>query len=338
MLSTRKQKILCLLVARYIETAQPVSSQDIVRDYGEEISSATIRSELAALERMGYLVQPHVSAGRIPTAMAYKLFVETIPNNLPSLPQMTDIKEYLDRRMDEVGDVIRSTAKVLSDVTNYTSVIVVKDIGGVHVRSVKLVDVGGDQALVVIITDSGVLKDCFIDIPAGLSENYLQTATDLLNRLFADKTVDEIRTLAYTVDEEIRAYKDILDQIINSLKRYDDKQGAEVFVEGTGKLLDYPEYNTEVENMRGVLSILDDKETLTDLVAQDSGVEIQFKIGKEDGIENASMVSAVYRIGDGREMHAGIIGPERMDYRRVVSIMRHLKDTIQSIVGDKKED
>lgn len=338
MLSVRKQKVLCLLVARYIETAEPVSSQDIVLDYGEEISSATIRAELAALEKEGYLVQPHVSAGRVPTAKAYKLFVETMPSDKPNLPQVADIKEYLDRKMDEVGDVIRSTAKVLSDVTNYTSVIVVKDIGDVLVRSVKLVDLGNDQALVVIITDSGVLKDCFIDLPTGLSENYLRTANDLLNRLFADHTVYEIRTLAYTVDDEIRAYKDILDQIINAFKHYDIGKGTEVFVEGTGKLLDYPEYNTEVSNMRGVLNILDDKAALSEMVTADSGLEIQFKIGKEDGIENGSMVSAVYRIGEGKEMHAGVIGPERMDYRRVVSIMKNLEKTIQSILKGKKED
>lgn len=338
MLSTRKQKILCLLVARYIETAQPVSSQDIVNDYGEDISSATIRAELAALEQMGYLVQPHVSAGRIPTAKAYKLFVETLPSDKCGLPQVADIKEYLDRKMDEVGDVIRSTAKVLSDVTNYTSVIVVKDIGSVVVRSVKLVDVGNNRALVIIITDSGVLKDCFISIPANLSDNYLRTATDMLNRIFADRTVDEIRTLVYTVDEEIRAYKDILDQIISALQNYAAQHNTEVIVEGTGKLLDYPEYNTEVENMRGVLSILDNKEALSNMVVGDNGLEIQFKIGKDDGIANGSMVSAVYRIGDGREMHAGVIGPERMDYKRVVEIMRHLQDTISTLIKPNKDE
>ena len=336
-LSTRKQKILCLLVARYIETAQPVSSQDIVNDYGEDISSATIRAELAALEQMGYLVQPHVSAGRIPTAKAYKLFVETMPGE-SGLPQVADIKQYLDRKMDEVGDVIRSTAMVLSDVTNYTSVIVVKDIGGVVVRSVKLVDVGGGQALVIIITDSGVLRDCFITIPADLSENYLRTATDMLNRIFAGKTVQEIRGLVYAVDEEIRAYKDILDQIITALQNYATHQNTEVIVEGTGKLLDYPEYNTEVENMRGVLSILEDKQTLSDMIVGDEGLEIQFKIGKDDGIANGSMVSAVYRIGDGREMHAGVIGPERMDYARVVGIMRHLQNTIAAIIKENKDE
>ena len=333
-LSIRKQKILCLLVARYIETAEPVSSGDIKNDYGEEISSATIRAELAALEKMGYLVQPHVSAGRIPTAMAYKLFVETIPTEGAMLPQMTDLKAYLDNKMDDVADVIRSTAEVLSDVTNYTSVIVVKNVGNVRVKDIKLVDIGGDKALVIIITDSGILKDCIIDLPQDMGEGYLKTSADMLNRMFADLTVDEIRDKMQAVDEEIQAYKDILDQIITSLEHFEDGN-ARVFVEGTSKLLDYPEYNAEVDNMRGVLSLLENKETLTDMVS-DTDVEFSFRIGKEDGIEHGSLVSATYRINGNQEVHAGVIGPERMDYKKVVSVLSYLEMTIKSILNDKE--
>ncbi len=333
-LSIRKQKILCLLVARYIETAEPVSSGDIKNDYGEEISSATIRSELAALEKLGYLVQPHVSAGRIPTAKAYKLFVETIPTDGALVPQTVDLKTYLDNKMDDVADVIRSTAQVLSDTTNYTSVIVVKNVGNVRVKDIKLVDIGGDKALVIIITDSGILKDCIIDLPQNIGEGYLKTASDLLNRMFGGMTVDEIRAKMNSVDDELNAYKDILDQIIASLERYDGGD-ARVFVEGTSKLLDYPEYNGEVDNMRGVLSLLEHKEALTDMVS-DTDLEFNFRIGKEDGIEHGSLVSATYRINGKQEVHAGVIGPERMDYKKVVGVLQYLEMTIKSILDDKE--
>ena len=333
-LSIRKQKILCLLVARYIETAEPVSSADIVADYGEEISSATIRAELAALEKMGYLVQPHVSAGRIPTAKAYKLFVETIPTEGAPLPQVADLKAYLDEKMDNMADVIRSTAQVLSDTTNYTSVIVVKNVGNVRVRDIKLVDIGGDKALVIIITDSGILKDCIIDLPPNMGDSYLRTSSDLLNRMFADLTVDEIRAKMTSVESEIQAYKDILDQIIASLEQFDNGD-TRVFVEGTSKLLDYPEYTDEVDNMRGVLSLLEHKEALMDMVT-DSDLEFSFRIGKEDGIEHGSFVSATYRVSGNREVHAGVIGPERMDYKKVVSVLQYLEMTIKSILDDKE--
>ena len=336
MLSIRKRKILCLLVARYIETAEPVASADIKADYGEDISSATIRAELATLEDMGYLTQPHVSAGRIPTAKAYKVFVESIPTDDTYLPQVTDMRAYLDDKMDQVGDVIRSTAQVLSDVTNYTSVIVVKNVGNVLVRSVKLVDLGSDSALVIIITDSGVLKDCFIDLPKGIGEGYLKTAEDLLNRMFAGKSVDEIKKGLDNLDDDIAEYKAIMTKILDSLEKFAQGKDAQVFVEGTAKLLDYPEYSTEVDKVKGVLSIIEHKETLGEMVS-DGQLEFSFRIGKEDGIENGSLVSASYKISDTHEVHAGVIGPERMDYKKVVGVLCDLENMIRSIIGDKED-
>ena len=335
MLSVRKRKILCLLVARYIETAEPVSSSDIKADYGEEISSATIRSELAKLEEMGYLMQPHVSAGRVPTAKGYKVFVESIPTEGGMLPAVADMREYLDRKMDEVGDVIRTTAKLLSDTTNYTSVIVVKNIGEVLVRDVRLVDIGQNKALVIIITDSGILKDCIIDLPADIGNTYLNTAMELLNRMFSMHTVEEIKELVDHVEDEIAQYKMILDQIITSLERYQNRN-QEVIIEGTSRLLDVPEYQEEADRMRGVMSIIDHKELLTDMVG-DGELELSFKIGKDDGIENGSLVTATYRINDNQQVHAGVIGPERMDYRKVVTILKNLETTIKSVMDDKED-
>lgn len=335
MLSVRKRKILCLLVARYIETAEPVSSSDIKADYGEEISSATIRSELAKLEEMGYLMQPHVSAGRVPTAKGYKVFVESIPTEGGMLPAVADMREYLDRKMDEVGDVIRTTAKLLSDTTNYTSVIVVKNIGEVLVRDVRLVDIGQNKALVIIITDSGILKDCIIDLPADMGNTYLNTAMELLNRMFSMHTVEEIKELVDHVEDEIAQYKMILDQIITSLERYQNRN-QEVIIEGTSRLLDVPEYQEEADRMRGVMSIIDHKELLTDMVGNGE-LELSFKIGKDDGIENGSLVTATYRINDNQEVHAGVIGPERMDYRKVVTILKNLETTIKSVMDDKED-
>ncbi|MBQ9145314.1 MAG: heat-inducible transcription repressor HrcA [Clostridia bacterium] len=335
MLSVRKRKILCLLVARYIETAEPVSSSDIKADYGEEISSATIRSELAKLEEMGYLMQPHVSAGRVPTAKGYKVFVESIPTEGGMLPAVADMREYLDRKMDEVGDVIRTTAKLLSDTTNYTSVIVVKNIGEVLVRDVRLVDIGQNKALVIIITDSGILKDCIIDLPADMGNTYLNTAMELLNRMFSMHTVEEIKELVDHVEDEIAQYKMILDQIITSLERYQNRN-QEVIIEGTSRLLDVPEYQEEADRMRGVMSIIDHKELLTDMVG-DGELELSFKIGKDDGIENGSLVTATYRINDNQQVHAGVIGPERMDYRKVVTILKNLETTIKSVMDDKED-
>lgn len=332
-LTDRKQRILRCLVARYIKTAQPVASSDIKNDLDEEISSATIRSELAGLEEMGYLEQPHVSAGRIPTAKAYKMYVESLPVQTSSSNHIEELRTFFDKKMQEVEDVVKSTAKVLSDVTNYTSVIVVKNVSNIVIRKIKLIDIGADSALLVVITDSGVIKDSFIDLPKGMGGGYLQTACDILNNLFEDKTVEEIKRSATKIDESMSEYRTLLDSVlslIDSLKTDD-----EVIVEGTAKLLDYPEYE-DSGNVKSILSLIDRKDQLSDMVTS-GGIDLSVKIGKEEGVDHGSLVSVRYRIDDTKSIHAGILGPERMDYKMVIGVLTHLEEAIRSIT-DKKED
>lgn len=332
-LTDRKQRILRCLVQRYIKTAQPVSSSDIKNDLEEDISSATIRSELAGLEEMGYLEQPHVSAGRIPTALAYKIYVQSLPAVSNAQSHVEELKTFFDQKMQEVEDVVKSTAKVLSDVTNYTSVIVVKNVSNIVIRKIKLIDIGADSALLVVITDSGVIKDSFIDLPKNMGGAYLQTACDILNQLFEDKTIEEIKQKSSEIDESLSQYRTLLDSVlslIDSLKTDD-----EVIVEGTAKLLNYPEYE-DSGNVKSILSLIDKKEELSNIVTS-GGIDLSVKIGKDEGVEHGSLVSVKYRIDDTKSIHAGIIGPERMDYNMVIGVLTHLEEAIRSIT-DKKED
>lgn len=334
-LTDRKQRILRCLVARYIKTAQPVSSSDIQKDLDEDISSATIRSELAGLEEMGYLEQPHVSAGRIPTAQGYKMYVNSLSlvSNNSNKNHVQELKGFFDQRMKEVEDVVKSTAKVLSDVTNYTSVIVVKNVSNIVIRKIKLIDIGADSALLVVITDSGVIKDSFIDLPEGMGGGYLQTACDILNDLFEDKTVEEIKNATQNIDESLSEYKSLLDSVLSLIDSLNSDD--EVIVEGTAKLLDYPEYE-DTGNAKPILSLIDHKKELSEMVTS-GGIDLSVKIGKEEGVEHGSLVSVKYRIDDTKSIHAGVIGPERMDYKMVIGVLTHLEEAIRSIT-DKKED
>lgn len=334
-LTDRKQRILRCLVARYIKTAQPVSSSDIQKDLDEDISSATIRSELAGLEEMGYLEQPHVSAGRIPTAQGYKMYVNSLSlvSNNSNKNHVQELKGFFDQKMKEVEDVVKSTAKVLSDVTNYTSVIVVKNVSNIVIRKIKLIDIGADSALLVVITDSGVIKDSFIDLPDGMGGGYLQTACDILNDLFEDKTVEEIKNATQNIDESLSEYKSLLDSVLSLIDSLNSDD--EVIVEGTAKLLDYPEYE-DTGNAKPILSLIDHKKELSEMVTS-GGIDLSVKIGKEEGVEHGSLVSVKYRIDDTKSIHAGVIGPERMDYKMVIGVLTHLEEAIRSIT-DKKED
>lgn len=336
-LSSRKQKILRLLVARYISTAQPVSSSDIKGDYQEDISSATIRSELSALEELGYLIQPHVSAGRIPSNKAYRFYVESLPKEAKgSELTVAGVRNYFERKMGEVEDIIRTTAQIISDVTNYTSVIVVKNTSDIVVRSIKLVDIGAESALVIIITNAGIIKDNIIDLPKAMGGGYLDTASKILNDLFADKNIEEIKSVKEHIEEELADYKALLNEIIELIENYSGKRDK-VYVEGRAKLLEYPEY-FQVDKAKNVLAKIDQREELGELIACNEGIELSIKIGKdEDGLDNCSIVSAKYKFDGKQEVHAGVIGPERMDYSKVINVLSHIDEAISSII-EKKED
>ena len=324
-LSARKRKILGLLVERYIKTAEPVSSGEIKELYDEDISSATIRSELAALEELGYLVQPHVSAGRIPTEIAYKLYVENLLAGEKKTIRVAGVRDYLGRKIVEIEDVIRTTARVISDATNYTSVIVVKNTDDIRIREIKLVEVDVGKALVIIITDSGVIKDTIIEIPVNMGNGYVNAANQVVNHLFADKTLREIKSENMNIDEEMMLYHDIFDKIINLLDAYASGRRDRVFVEGASKIFDHPEFS-EIDNARDFIRLLDRKDELGELMTVDGDIELSIRIGKPDGIDgNCSMVSARYSIGGTEIGKAGVIGPERMDYAKVVSVLRYIQ-------------
>ena len=174
-LSERKQKILKAVVDEYITTATPVSSGGIKDKHFDNISSATIRNELSALEDMGYLIQPHVSSGRIPSKKAYSLYVDRFLQKQALTSKEIDlIENSFKNRFGAIEDIVRSTAKVISDITNYTSVIVLKNINKVLLKEIKLVDLDSHTVLVVIITDSGIIRDKVITLNEEISAEYIK--------------------------------------------------------------------------------------------------------------------------------------------------------------------
>ena len=335
-LSTRKRKILGLLVERYIHTAEPVSSAEIKNMYGEEISSATIRSELSSLEELGYLIQPHVSSGRIPTEIAYKLYVESVLSGEKKEIVVSGVRDYLDKKIVEIEDVVRNTARVISDATNYTSIIVIKNTDEIRIREIKIVEVDVGRALVVIITDSGVIKDNIIEIPVNMGAGYVTAANNVLNDLFAGRTLKEIKNMQMNIDDEMLQYHDIFDKIVTLLEEYASGRHNKVFVEGTSKMFHHPEFS-EMSNAMDFIKLLDEKDKLSDLMTTDDEIELSVRIGRPDGLDgNCSMVTARYSIGGAEIGKAGVIGPERMDYDKVVSVLHYIQKVFNGEEGKKE--
>ncbi len=328
-LTDRKKRLLQAVVDSYITSAEPISSAAIQQGYMPDVSTATIRSELAGLEEMGYLVKPHVSAGRVPSSKAYRFYVDRLMENVT--PEDIDNLEQEGRaRIEGVESVVKEAVKVVSDVTNYTSLMVLEGVDDLIVRNVKLVSLGDDTALVVIITDGGVLRDNVISLPAGCEEEYLDSACAIINGSMAGKSIKSIA--GGEVVAGVEEFKALFDQIVALLRKY--AEGGEVYVEGADKIFAYPEYR-DVENVKGFLSVISQKDKLHELT-QGDGVEITVKIGAEEGVKNMAVVSARYSLSGRQIGHVGVIGPERMDYKKVIKVLTTLGKLSEA--KGKKED
>lgn len=323
-LSGRKKKVLGALVDSYITDAEPISSSAIKNKYMPDVSSATIRSELATLEELGYLVQPHVSSGRVPSAKAYRFYVDCLLSECGDT-DVDGLDETLKRRMSSVEELVRETAKTVSDVTNYTSLMVLSGADSLTVKEVKLVDLYDDSALVLVITDAGVIKDKTVAVPKDADGNYIELANRILNATFAGKSLAEIGSSAPVLEENIEGMKALVDEVIRLLAEYKRARESELYLEGADKIFQYPEAR-DVDNVRSFVSIISKKEKLHDLVAGDGDLEIDVKIGEQasEDLKHMALVTARYSV-DGKEIgHVGVIGPERMDYKKVMSVLRQL--------------
>ena len=342
-LSERKKKILHALVDVYIATGQPVSSADIQKGYMPEVSSATIRAELSALEALGYVDQPHTSAGRVPLKPAYQLYVGDIEHTGEGA--LTDaetafIRSRFADKLSEVRDISKRAAEIISDVTNYTSFFVSNRGGSVMIDEIKLVPLKGGTALVLIVTDGGIIADKTIEV-ADVQHEYLDTATHMLNNVFAGRTIGELEGM--DLDRELNAesdgFREIFDAVLAVIQTYMAEHGDDVVVEGALKMLDYPEYNN-VEDAKNFLAVISDHDSVSELLAGDEdSIEFSVRIGKEDsGVDKCAIITAAYKVGDEVVGRAGVIGPERMDYKKVIGVLDYMKKALGTVLDDKDND
>ncbi|HAT84293.1 MAG TPA: heat-inducible transcription repressor HrcA [Clostridiales bacterium] len=344
-LTERKKRILHALVDLYISTGQPVSSSDIQSKYLPEVSSATVRSELSALEALGYIGQPHTSSGRIPLKQAYKFYVETVSasdnDNMLTDQETARIRNRFMSKLGKIQNISKEAARIISDATNYTSFVVNKNLQDVFIDEVKLVPLKNGKALVLIVTNRGMITDKTIDIPENVNAKYVDTATKVLNKVFRGRNIKDMDRFDLTeIDVELKGFESILDDVLDILRVYlSEHKDKNVFVEGALKMLDYPEYNN-VEDAKNFLSVISDKKNIGTLLADnDSSIEFSLRIGKEDrGVDKCAIVTASYKVGDEVVGEAGVIGPERMDYKKVIGVLDCMKKTIASVVKDKKNN
>lgn len=339
-LSERKKKILKIAVDNYIETASPVSSKTIAEQYGECISSATIRSEMSALEELGYLEQPHTSAGRVPSNEAYKLYVsDLMVKDKPTAKELDYIKHIFLEKTDDLEYVIRNTAKVISELTGYSSMAVAPHDSSEKITAVKLFRFKPDSALVIIVTESKLLKDKCISLPESMTDESFEDANKLLEKLLVGKTLEACCNLGPEMEEEFGNYRAVFVMVVDALKDYIMYDENDLIVEGEDKMLDHPEY-ADIDKIRRFLQAVTSKDKIVSLLSEDGSrdMKINVKIGSEgyDEIPNdCSLVSATYTVDGVKLGTYGVIGPVRMDYKKVVAVLENVGKILESILSKR---
>ncbi len=335
-LTGRKEKILQAIVDGYIENCQPVSSSEIKDRHLPMLSSATIRNEMSALEQMGYLTQPHTSSGRIPTADAYRLYVEKLmPRRKLSRSELKVVKRYFNKKITELDDVLKNTAKVISEITNLTSVAYVQNADEATVTNIRIVRITDSSALIIIVTNLGVLKDATVNIDNGVTDEYCEQASKFVTEVFGNRKISEINKPKTIVKEIKKEYKCVFKTILGILKSYShEEMFSDIVLEGSAKILEQPEY-ANLQKAKAMLEFLDAKEELVPVLQNSDDMNISFKIGKDnelrDGMPECAIVTASYNINGVTVGNAGVIGPIRMDYSKVVSVLDYLSKTIQML-------
>lgn len=338
-LSDRKKKILQLVVDDYIETAAPVSSKSITEKYLTSISSATVRSELSTLEELGYLSQPHTSAGRVPSKEAYRLYVNELMVKEKLSPKELDyIERIFTEKVNGMDDVIKTTAKVISELTQYTSLALTARDANETIKNIRLFRFKPDGALLVIVTDTKLLKDTVIDVPAEMSDETVAEANEFLSNVFTGKTLREVcLTDADALQAEFDVYKTLFAEVIDALKAY-VTESDEVILEGEDKIFSHPEY-ADVDKLKNFMSVVTSKDKLLTLLSDDGKeVKINVKIGADgyDEIpEDCSLISATYSANGVKIGTYGVIGPIRMDYKKVVAVLENVGRILESIISKR---
>lgn len=337
----RKFRILQAIIDDYILTAIPVGSRTISKKYETSLSSATIRNEMSDLEELGYLDQPHVSAGRVPSPKAYRLYVDQLLQQGRILASNHEnIRAHFQDRARQMEDVIGHAAQVLSSLTHYTALVMSPKGGEMRVRNVQLVPVSSASALVVIVTDCGIMRDAVIRVGAEMDGDALYAISRMLTERLSGHTLSEARQILAGEQEEASRRRRMLSEISDFIGEV-EKQNAvgKLAVGGSSNILNFPEYS-DVEKAKSFLAVLEGKEKLLQLLEQNREMAFTVRIGPETGIpelSDCSLVTASYRLGNQTQGTMGVIGPTRMQYGHVLGILRAMGEQLSRLLEQDKE-
>ena len=341
-LDERKMKILQAIIRNYLETGEPVGSRTISKYTDLNLSSATIRNEMADLEELGYIVQPHTSAGRIPSDKGYRLYVDHMMEEKER--EVEELRELLLEREDKMDHLLKQVAKVLAQNTNYATMISAPQIHRSKVKFIQLSRVDINQLLAVIVIEGNVIKNNILSVEDALDDETLLKLNILLNTYLNGLSLEEINLSMITAMKQQAGIHssivgNVIDAVAEAIKADED---LEIYTSGANNILKYPEL-ADNQKASELINTFEEKQLLNELVvdrlSDENNTGIQIYIGDETPVKtmkDCSVVTATYELEEGMKGTIGIIGPKRMDYDKVVGTLKTLMHQLDELYNKKE--
>lgn len=341
-LDERKRKILKAIIKTYMETGEPVGSRTISKYADLNVSSATIRNEMSDLTDMGYIVQPHTSAGRIPSDKGYRLYVDALMKEKED--EIAEIRDLMIEKTDKMDKVLKQVAKVLAANTNYATMISVPQYSGNKLKFVQLSRVNPLQLVAVVVSDNNVIRNQIIDLDEEVDDQTILKLNLLLNTNLNGVPIQDINLgMIARLKEQAGMHSEIVATVLDAVADtiHVDEEDMEIYTSGATNIFKYPELADKTKASE-LISAFEEKQQLVDLVkehmsdTENTGVQVY--IGDEMPIQtmrDCSVVTATYELGSGMRGTIGIIGPKRMDYENVVDSLKTLKVQIDALINKK---
>lgn len=337
MLTERQKLILSAIVDDYIRSAEPVGSRTISKRGNVAYSPATIRNEMSDLEELGYLEQPHTSAGRIPSNLGYRYYVDHLLQRGNVKPEeMAMLKSVLADRMLQIEQAMQQVASIMSNLTNYTSIVLGPEIFSTSMRHLQLLPLDEHRAVAIIVTNTGHVENKVVSIPEGVPVASIERTVAILNAKLKGVPLYQLKSKLYTeIAAEMRKHVEEFEQLISTIDsalEQDDQQ--RLYMSGATNMLNQPEFR-DVEKVKPFLDLLDQSDLLVQAVTE-AGEGLQVRIGTEntvDAMKDCSLITATYSLHGQPIGVIGVLGPTRMEYGKVIGLLHHFSEDLTDILN-----
>ena len=345
-LDERKEKILKAIIQNYLETGEPVGSRTISKYSDLKLSSATIRNEMSDLEELGYIIQPHTSAGRIPSDKGYRFYVDQLIHEKET--GVTQVRDMVIQRVDRIELLLKQMAKLLASNTNYATLISGPQYHQTKIKFIQLSRVEAEKLLIVTVLEGNIIKNSIVTLEVELTDDDILNLNILLNSGLNGLTMEQINLDVITrMKEQAGKRGHIVDVVLNEVADAirSGEEDLQIYTEGTTNIFKYPELS-DGNKASQLIGTLEQKELWREILTEDAADtdhknEIQVYIGSETQVQSmkdCSIVTANYELGDGLRGTIGIVGPKRMDYDKVVSTLRSLKSQLDQTFNHKDNE